>query len=192
MNQFEEAKRLFIEGLNHLGANNLRSAETHFSQSLELVPDRVSTLNNLSAINNRLGEFDQGEKFARTAIALETNSREAWTNLGFALTGRTRHEEALQAFERALICDPNHLTAWISKATTLLELKRFEEALLHYDQAPAPISSQYEFLYAKSQILKELGRLDEAMKFILNRSTPELPRRRFFQAGVARVKKQTR
>ena len=167
MNQFDEAKRLFIEGLNHLGANDLRAAEMNFAQSLELVPDRVSTLNNLSAIKNRLGEFDQGEKFARLAIALEDNSREAWTNLGFALAGQMRHEEALQGFDRALICDPNHPTAWVSKAMTLLELKRFDEALLHCDLAPAPISSQYELLYAKSQILKELGRSDEAMRVYL-------------------------
>jgi tetratricopeptide (TPR) repeat protein len=167
MNEFEEAKILFIDGLKHLGANDLQAAEIHFTQSLELLPGRVSTLNNLSAVKNRLGEFAQGEKFAREAIALEDNSREAWWNLGFALTGRTRHEEALQAFDRALSCDPDYPTAWVSKAMALLELKRFEEALVVCDQAPASISSRYELLFCKSQILKELGRLDEALKIYL-------------------------
>jgi hypothetical protein len=167
MNQFEEAKNLFVDGLNHLGANNLQEAEMHFAQSLALLPDRVSTLNNLSAIKNRLGEFSQAEELARKAIALEGNSPEAWSNLGFALTASMRHEEALQAFERALSCNPNHPTAWLSKAMTLLELKRFEEALLVCDQAPASISNQYEFLHGKSRILKELGRPDEALKIYL-------------------------
>ena len=51
MPDFETARNLFFEGLRFLEANDLQAAETRFARSLEIIPERVSTLNNLSAIN---------------------------------------------------------------------------------------------------------------------------------------------
>ena len=102
MNDFETAKLLFIEGLQLLETNNLEGAEIRLTRCLELVPDRVSTLNNLSAVKLKLKKFAEAEQFARKAVALEAKSPEAWSNLGLALTATERHEEALQAFDQVL------------------------------------------------------------------------------------------
>jgi tetratricopeptide (TPR) repeat protein len=164
MDDFETAKQFFIEGLQLLEANNLQAAEMRFARSLELVPDRVSTLNNLSAIKIKLEKFAEAEEFARKAIALEDKSAEAWSNLGIALAKMERHEEALQAYDRALNCNSAYARAWLNKATTLLELKRYDEASLACDQAVKLDSSQHEIFYTKSLILKELKRMDDALK----------------------------
>src|SRR5665213_2011814 len=164
MDDFETARQFFVEGLQCLETYDFQTAETHFARSLELVPDRVSTLNNLSAVKNRLKKYAEAEKFALKAIALDEASPEAWSNLGFALARTKRHEEALQAYERALHGRPSYADAWLNKAMSLLELERYDEALLACDQALNLAPSQYEVLYTKSLILKELKRTDEALK----------------------------
>ena len=85
MVDIETAKRLFLEGLRLLEANNLPAAEISFARSLELVPDRVSILNNLSAVKIKLGKFTEAEACARKAVTLEAESPEAWLNLAIAL-----------------------------------------------------------------------------------------------------------
>jgi len=164
MDDFETAKQHFLEGLQLLEANNVQAAEIQFARSLELVPDRVSTLNNLSAIKIKLKQFAEAEQFALKAIALEDKSPEAWSNLGIALTAMERQEEALQACDRALNSNPAYTRVWLTKAMTLFKLTRYDEALLACDQALKLDSSQGEIFYTKSLILKELDRPDEAQK----------------------------
>ena len=135
MDDFETAKQLFFEGLQLLEATNFQAAEMQFARSLELVPDRVSTLNNLCAVKIKLKKFAEAEEFALKAIALEDKSPEAWSNLGIALTAMARQEEALQAYDRALNGNSAYIRAWLAKAMTLLEIKRYDEALLACDQA---------------------------------------------------------
>ena len=167
MNDFETAKQFFIEGLQLLEANNLEGAESRFARSLEIIPDRVSTLNNLSAIKIRLEKFDEAGELAQRAIAAGDGSPEAWANLGVARSAMNRHEEALQAYERALNCDASYARAWLNQAMTLLELKRFDEGLAACDRALQLNPADPDILYTKSRILKELGRADEAQKTYL-------------------------
>jgi Tfp pilus assembly protein PilF len=162
MDDLETAKRFFFEGLRLLEANDFTAAENQFARSLEIIPDRVSTLNNLSAVKIKLNKIPEAEAFARKAVALEGKSPEAWLNLGIALNATERREGALQAYDRAINCNPAYAPAWLNKAMTLLELKRYGEALLACEQAQKLDSSQYEILYVKSLILKELQRPDEA------------------------------
>lgn len=77
MNNFETAKQFFIGGLELFEANNFQAAEKMFARSLEILPNRVSTLNNLSAINIRLDKFAEAEEFARKAVAMDDQSPES-------------------------------------------------------------------------------------------------------------------
>jgi len=164
MDNFETAKRFFLEGLRLLEMNDFQAAETQFARSLELIPDRVSTLTNLSAVKNKRNQFPEAEQFARKAIALEENTPEAWSNLGIALLSLECYEEALLACDRVLNGNPAHAKSWLTKAMVLLRLKRFDKALLACEQALKLDAGQHEALYTKSLTLKELGRLDEAQE----------------------------
>lgn len=167
MDHFAAAKKYFVEGLESLEANRVQAAEEQFGRALEILPDRASTLNNLSVVKIRLGKFAEAESLARRAIAAGNASPEAWSNLGAALAGLQRHAEALQAQEEALRCNPAFPKAWLNKAMTLLELKRFDEALAACDGALKLNSDKPEALFTQSRVLKELGRLDEARKTYL-------------------------
>ena len=50
MNDFEKAKKLFQLGLNNLQNENYDDAEEKLLECLKLVPNRISTLQNLIAI----------------------------------------------------------------------------------------------------------------------------------------------
>ncbi len=102
MDDLATAKQFFFEGLRLLEANDLSAAENQFARSLEIIPDRVSTLNNLSVIKIKLKKFAEAGTLARKVIALEEKSPEAWLNLGIALTATQHHEEALGAYEWAV------------------------------------------------------------------------------------------
>jgi len=162
MDNFETAKQLFLDGLRLLEAKDFQAAETQFAKSLELLPDRVSTLNNLSAVKLKLNQFAEAEAFARKAVALDGQSPEAWSNLGLALAATARPEEALRAYDRALQYQLADARAWLGKAMTLLELKRGDEALPACEQALKLDPGKPETLYTKSLILKELQRPAEA------------------------------
>ena len=164
MDDFETARQFFVEGLRLLEANDLQAAEMQFTRSLEIIPDRVSTLNNLSAIKIKLGKFAEAGEFAQKAIALEDKSLEAWINLGMVLTATNRLEEALQAYDRILNDHPPSAGAWLNKAMILLKLKRHDDALLACGEALKLNPGHHEILYTKSLILKELERPDEAQK----------------------------
>jgi tetratricopeptide (TPR) repeat protein len=159
MNEFERAKGLFIEGLQSLEANNCQAAENQFAQSLTLVPDRVSTLNNLAAVKIRLEKFAEAEALARRAAVLDEKSQEAWTSLGFALTQLTRHAEALAACDRALKLNPRRHEALYAKSLALKELNRPEEAKTNYLQsletrmAAAPLFSAPRLATQKAEVL---------------------------------------
>ncbi len=161
MNDLDQAKASFLEGLRLIAANSFQAAEAQFERSLKLVPDRVSTLNNLSAVKLRLRKFAEAEDLARKAVALEDQSPAAWSNLGSVLAATQRHDEALQAYDRALDGNAAGDRVWLSKARSLLALKHYDDALIACDEAqklnPGP-----EVLYVRSLALKGLDRPAEA------------------------------
>jgi tetratricopeptide (TPR) repeat protein len=162
MKDFESARQCFFEGLQLLEANNLQAAESQFARSLELIPERVSTLNNLSAVKIRLSKFSEAESLARKAVGLDEKSAEAWSNLATALAASARTEEALRACERALACNPSYAMAWLARAATLRGLRRYEEGLEACDHGLTLEPGNYQLSYHKSLILKDLNRLEEA------------------------------
>ena len=50
LNDFEKAKKFFQQGLNNLQDEKYEDAEVNFLESLKLVPNRVSTLQNLISV----------------------------------------------------------------------------------------------------------------------------------------------
>jgi tetratricopeptide (TPR) repeat protein len=67
----------------------------------------------------------------QTAIEIEPDSTEAWTNYGtliLSLYKKEGQEEAAQAFERALAIDPNNVCALTNKAVLLIGEGKNDEA----------------------------------------------------------------
>ncbi|HPC90605.1 MAG TPA: tetratricopeptide repeat protein, partial [Methanothrix sp.] len=63
-----------------------------------------------------------------SAMAQE-NTAEDWFSKGQELQRNDSHEEALQAYEKAIQVDPESASAWMSKGNALLSLKRYNESM---------------------------------------------------------------
>lgn len=118
---FERAKQYFLEGLDCLQGRQLEAAEASFLASLQLLPDRVSTLTNLSAVQLKLKKYVAAEASAKRAIELEADNSEAWLNLGLVQKETGNLDGALRSLTQALAIRPDYAEArWARSLTHLL------------------------------------------------------------------------
>ena len=78
---FEKAKKHFLVGLDLFEKEDFKDAEKEFLASLVIIPDRVSTLTNLSATYIKLRRFSEAKDYSEKAIRLEGTNSEAYLNL---------------------------------------------------------------------------------------------------------------
>lgn len=64
MDNFELAKEYFLDGCASLEAEDFLKAEYKFIKSLELIPDRASTLTNLSLAQLKLRKYSEARATA--------------------------------------------------------------------------------------------------------------------------------
>lgn len=163
MNTFEEAKALFSQAIDHLQKEEWEAAEALLKQSLKLVPDRPSTLNNLAAVQLKLRKFEEAQDTVQKALWIDQNMATAWANRATLLYQHARHEEALQSSERAVELQPDYAEAHLCRGIILKSLERPEAACDSFQRAiqlkPALVEARNDL----GNILRDLGRLDEAL-----------------------------
>ena len=163
MDAFESAKQYFLQGLDFFAQEKFSEAEDRFEKSLQVIPDRVSTLTNLSATKIRLKRFAEGKVLASRAIALDQKNSEAYLNLGLVEVEFKNENGALEYFDKAIELKPDFAEAWSNKGATLNALQRHDEALAHYDKAIALKPDYAEAWSNKGVTLNNLRRGDEAL-----------------------------
>ena len=163
MNNFELAKDYFIDGCTFLEAEDFSQAEYKFKKSLELIPDRVSTLTNLSATLLKLKKYSEAKAAAERALLIQNGNIQAYLNLGILEKELKNFESSLNYFDQVLSLKPDYAEGWSNKGAALHELKRYEEAIVHFDKALHLKPDYYEALGNKGSALNELKRYEEAI-----------------------------
>jgi len=163
MNDLEIAKKYFFEGLAFLEADNFSEAEDRFLKSNKLIPERSSTLTNLSVAQIKLKKYSEAKIAAKKAILLEKNNSEAYLNLGLIEKELKNMQLAISYFNKSLDIKPDYVEAWSNKGITLYELKRFDEALVQFNKALDIKPDYVEAWSNKGNTLHELKRFDEAL-----------------------------
>lgn len=163
MDEFDRAKNLFLEGLEFFQRENFRDAEARFTASLDLLPDRVSTLTNLAATHIQLLQYDAAEAAARRATELDPTNATAWANWGLAANGQNDFPRAVGLFERALAYDGEYAEAWNGLGVARQRQRRPTQALAHFDRALALKPGIAEFWLNKAAALADLQRGREAI-----------------------------
>jgi tetratricopeptide (TPR) repeat protein len=86
-----------------------QSALEHFSAALEFAPKKRNVLyvlhNNIGFCFNSLGEFKQGERHCREAIAIDWTRASGYRNLGLSLNGQKDLKGAAWALAEAIKVD---------------------------------------------------------------------------------------
>jgi len=163
MGNFELAKKLFFEGLAFLENDNYEEAETKFQQSLELIPDRVSTLTNLSATYIKLRKFALAKDVSLKAMSLDQNSPESWQNLGLIERANHNYSEAINYFDKAIQLSGNYTPAWSMRGATLYDLKCHDEAISSFEKAIANKPDYAEAWIFKGNVLQDIGKIEDAI-----------------------------
>ena len=163
MNPFETGKALFNRAIDHIQKEEWEAAEALLKQSLQLVPDRPSTLNNLTAVLLKLRKFDEAQDTVQRVLSIDQNMATAWANHATLLHQRARHEEALQSCDRAIQLQPDYAEAHFCRGTILKSLEQPEAAR---DSLQRAIQLKPDLVQTHNELgntLRDMGRLDEAL-----------------------------
>jgi len=128
----DEADILSMIGMEYLFLDNFDEARLNFSKCLEVDFEDYSSLYNViycfDMQNNHLGAIDYLNKY----IDKDPYSEIAWHQLGRQYYTLEKFEEALTAFDYAVLIDEYFVGAYLEKAKTLEKLKKYEEAIENY------------------------------------------------------------
>jgi len=135
MTALDKAKQLFLEGLELLESEQLELAESKLTQAHLLLPDRLSILVNLSAVQIKLEKFHEAKATALLALAIDATHADIWLNLGIAEKNIGSQEEALRCLDQALYFNPSLVAAHLHKGWVWLSQKSPHAAQACFDQA---------------------------------------------------------
>lgn len=161
---FKLAAEQFFAGLKALGGDDLAAAEAHLRKALELVPDRPSTLVNLSIVYARQDRLAEALASVDKALAQGAADSLTWNQKGAVHLKLAQHEQALACFDHALALDPRLHEAHNNRGSALRGLNRLEDALASYDQAIILKLDYAEALCNRGAALNDLNRLDDALE----------------------------
>jgi predicted TPR repeat methyltransferase len=160
----EQARQLFLQGVEHFEAGRLEQARSAFEQSLTFAPDRPSVLGNLGITLFHLGRAAQSVPLLRQATAADPAYAQAWTCLALALESGAQWQDAAAALERACELSPQQAPLWFRKGQCLMRLGRAQEALRAYDRAVAVAPEFADAWSARGSLMRELHQLGEAAR----------------------------
>ena len=92
------AERAFASG-------DIGQAESLYKEALTFCPNNDSLLVSLAAVETRMGQPDQSEKFLEQALHLNFRNAPAWLLLGMNYLEQKRDEEAFAALVQATLYD---------------------------------------------------------------------------------------
>ncbi|HBK43487.1 tetratricopeptide repeat protein, partial [Polynucleobacter sp.] len=102
MDNFELGRQYFLDGLDLISRGDFDGAESKFISSLDLVPNRISTLTNLAVAQLKLKKYSTAKVTSEKAIALDSKNQEAYLNLGLVEQELRRYDEAINHYDKAL------------------------------------------------------------------------------------------
>jgi predicted O-linked N-acetylglucosamine transferase (SPINDLY family) len=172
VSHFDTAKQLFMEGAKALESGDLDVAEIKLSESLQLVPDRESTKNNLSILYTmraeffeNFGEFDRALSFYDKAIELNQQYPIAWSNKGAMLAEHYGLiEQAITCLKTAIQIMPTYSDAHVNLGVAYEKSKNYEEAISSYDMALSLDPNLFEAWNNRGNILNRTKKYVEALE----------------------------
>lgn len=135
MGNLERARELFFEGVSCFEGEHFDQAELKFRESLQLAPDRVSTMTNLSATLIKQNKFDEARDLCLKLISIDNGLADAWNYLGVIDQHQSGADSAIANFDKALRINPDDPTVLNNKGISLDELGQGDAALECFEKA---------------------------------------------------------
>ncbi len=133
---------------------------TPFSK-LEMLPTDMKPVTDWPNQDSAFVNIAQGIR--KIVKNFPAKTKEEWLAEGLTNHKAGHYEQALRAFDQAMLIDPDYARAYRSKGDVLYALKRYEEALAAYEQA-IRLDPNYARMHRnRGDILKHLGHYEEAL-----------------------------
>ena len=97
------------------------------------------------------------------ASGTDPNLAQTWYNKGIALYDQGNYDEAIKAYDEAIMLDPNYAYAWDGKGAALYDQGNYDEAIKALDEAIRLNPNFVEAWYNKGSILDIQGKYDDAI-----------------------------
>lgn len=130
----DEADILAMIGMEYLYLDNFDDARLNFAKCLEVDYEDYSSLYNIIYCFDMESKHTEAVDYLNSYIDQDPYSEVAWHQLGRQYFILENYEQALRAFDYAVLIDEQFVGAYLEKAKTLEKLNRFEEAILNYKQ----------------------------------------------------------
>jgi len=118
-------------------AQRLDDAEAVYRQVFEAQPVYIDALHLLGVIYSQRGDHATAERLIRQALRETPQSAIYQNNLGKALQGQGRLEEAADSYRRTVELNPEHVLAWNNLGKVHAELRQWDEAVAAFRRATA-------------------------------------------------------
>ena len=146
----ERAKSFFINGLERLNNNNFVGAEIAFQASLNLDPNSLTTILNLSVVLIKLNKLQDAEKLIDKGLLLYPKNAQLLLKL-------------LDVYDALLIYKPEYAEVYSNRGVIYEELHLYEKALIEYETA-IKIKNDYAVAYLNlGNVLNKLKRYEDAI-----------------------------
>ena len=149
--------------LQHHQSGRLEEAATLYSKILEADPRHADANHLLGVIAFQLGRNEVAADLIGIAIAANRSNPAFHSNLGNALNGMGRLDDALAAYDRALRLRPDYADAHYNRGNVLRDMGRLDDALAACDTALRLRPDYADASYSRGNVLRDMGRLDDAL-----------------------------
>lgn len=160
---FEQAKKYFLLGLESYEKELFFDAEKFFLLSLHFWPDRLSTLTNLSSVLIKLEKLEKANEIISKAMKLSSMDKVLHINQGHLFGKSKNWQMSLACYEKAIDIEPNYAEGYFSRGNAFLELGRLEDAIVSYEQAISISPSYLEAHINRGNAFLALKRPEQAL-----------------------------
>jgi tetratricopeptide (TPR) repeat protein len=158
----ESTAALVRAAMGHLRAGRIPDAQIACQQALALDAVHAGALHLMALLALRAGQMDDALDWVLRALQQEVRA-EYLLSLGAILRVLGRLEEALRAFDRAVLLKPEVADTWLRLGDVLLALERPADALSSFQHALKLDPGHWGAACNCGNVLHAEGRLDEAL-----------------------------
>jgi tetratricopeptide (TPR) repeat protein len=154
---------LYEAGLAHMQAGRYLDAQLCCRKAIALDADHADALHLMGLLSFQAEHYDHAVEWMARAIR-QNPKPDYLSNLGTTLGRLGRHEEALEAVDKAVQFNPNDAGLWSKLGDVLVDLERLMDALLSYQHALTLNQRHWDAAHGSGTVLRRLGRFEEAIK----------------------------
>ena len=119
-------------GMEYLFTENFFKAIDHFTVCLQIDIEDYAALYNIIYCYDMLDEHEKAIDFLNAYIDENPYSEIAWHQLGRQYISQNKFNDAIRAFDYAILIDELFIGAYLEKGKALEEEKKYEEAISNY------------------------------------------------------------